>query len=185
MTRRDSWLVNQLPMGMLDDDFFLRFATMFEAEATSLLAGVDNIPNVVDPTVAPPEMVRWLGSWIGGARLDSSREDAFGRRLVRAASDSLAWRGTRAGLESFLEGLTGQPAQVAETGSVRRESDAGSPQPFVRMTVAGTAGLDPVEFAGLVADEVPANTPYEIWLSDRRIWPAPDPAGEPKEIDAR
>ena len=171
MTRRGSWLIGQLPMGMLDDDFFLRFASMFESEATTLLAGADNIPNVVDPTVAPPEVVRWLGSWVGAARIDSSLDEMFQRRLVRSTSDSLAWRGTRAGLERFLQGITGQPARIDETGSVRRDAGQPAPRPFIRITVAGTAGLDPAQFAALVADEVPANAAYEIWAGRDRIWP--------------
>ena len=171
MTRRDSWLVGQLPMGMLDDGFFLRFVSMFEEEATTLLDGVDNIPHVVDPTVAPPEMVRWLGSWIGLSPIDSSLDESMQRRLVRTGSRGLAWRGTRYGLERFLEAMTGAPADVAESGSVRRDEGAPAPDPAVVMRVQGTGRMSTREFVAVVADELPASASFEVWVGDHRVWP--------------
>lgn len=175
MTRRDSWLVGQLPMGMLDDDFFLRFVSMFEQEATTLLDGVDNIPHVVDPTVAPPALVRWLASWIGLAPIDSSLDEDLQRRLVRTGSERLAWRGTRFGLQRFLEVVTGGPAEVAESGSVRRDGGEAAPEPFVSMRVAGTGQMSVRDFVAVVQDELPANAGFEVWVAGSRVWP-PAPA---------
>ena len=117
--RRNDWLLSQLPMGMLDDDFFVRFVSLFEDVATSYLEGADNIPNVVDVDVAPPELVRWLGSWIGMPPIDSSLAEDLQRRLVSTASAILAWRGTRQGLEQFLTVVTGGPIEVEESGRHR------------------------------------------------------------------
>jgi len=83
VTRRDDWLIGQLPMGMLDDDFFLRYASIFEEVATSFLEGADNVTNILDVTVAPAEFVRWLGTWIGLESVDSSLDESLQRRLVR------------------------------------------------------------------------------------------------------
>ena len=177
MTRRDSWLVGQLPMGMLDDDFFLRFVSMFEQEATSLLDGVDNIPHVIDPDVAPPAMVRWLGSWIGMAPIDSSLPEDLQRRLVRMGGDCLAWRGTRYGLARFLEVVTGGPVEVEETGSVRVDAGEGVPEPFVTIRVAGTGRMSAREFVAVVEDELPANAGFEVWVAGSRVWPL-----EPVEV---
>ena len=116
--RRNDWLLSQLPMGMLDDDFFVRFVSLFEDVATSYLEGTDNIPNVVDVDVAPPELVRWLGSWIGMPPIDSSLAEDLQRRLVSTASAILAWRGTRQGLEQFLTVVTGGPIEVEESGGI-------------------------------------------------------------------
>ncbi len=171
MTRRDSWLVGQLPMGMLDDNFFLRFVSMFEEEATTLLEGVDNIPHVIDPTVAPPPMVRLLGSWIGLASVDSSLDENLQRHLVQAGSQCLAWRGTRFGLQRFLEVVTGGPVEVQESGAVRRALGEAAPEPFVSMRVTGTGQMSVREFVSVVGDELPANARFEIWVGDRRVWP--------------
>ena len=171
MTRRSDWLLGQLPMGMMDDGFFVRYVSLFQAVATSLLEGADNIPNVVDVTVAPLPVVRWLGSWIGLNSIDSSLPDDLQRRLVREASQILAWRGTRRGLERFLEVVTGAPAEVTESGAILREGEAPNEAPFVRMRVASVGWLSDEDFVELVADEIPANVTFELFVEDRQLWP--------------
>jgi phage tail-like protein len=171
MTRRADWLIGQLPMGMMDDGFFVRYISLFQEVATSLLEDADNIPNIVDVTVAPLPVVRWLGSWIGFTSIDSSLPDDLQRRLVREASKILAWRGTRRGLEQFLAVVTGAPAEVTESGAILREGEAPNDAPFVRMTVASTGWLSDEDFIELVADEIPANVTFELCVGDRQLWP--------------
>jgi phage tail-like protein len=171
MTRRSDWLIGQLPMGMLDDSFFVRYVSLFQHVATSLLEGTDNIPNAVDVTVAPLPVVRWLGSWIGMTSIDSSLPDDLQRRLVRESSQILSWRGTRRGLEQFLEVVTGTPAEVTESGAILREGEAPHDAPFVRMRVASTGWLSDDDFIELVADEIPANVTFELFVGDRQLWP--------------
>jgi len=171
VTRRESWLVGQLPMGMLDDDFFLRFVSMFEEEAGTVLDGVDNIPHAFDPTVAPPEMVRWLASWIGMPAIDSSLDESLQRRLVRTGSECLAWRGTGQGLRRFLEVTTQGPAEIVESGSIRPDNGEPAPPPSVVMRVGSTGGMPVGEFVGVVRDELPANVAFEIWVAGERVWP--------------
>lgn len=187
MRRRPDWLLNQLPMGMLDDEFFVRFISLFQEVATTLLDGVDNIPNVVDLTVAPPALVRWLGSWLAVTSIDASLPEELQRRLVRQAGRSLAWRGTRRGLESLLGALTEAPAEIEDSGGVRREvagavaSTAGegdataTPQATRKVTirVQSLGWLSEPDFVELVADELPANVAWELYLGERRLWPQP------------
>jgi phage tail-like protein len=175
VTRRADWLIGQLPMGMLDDSFFVRYVSMFQEVATTFLEDADNIPNVVDVTVAPLPVVRWLGSWIGQSAIDSSLPDELQRRLVREAGRILAWRGTRRGLVQFLEVVTGAPAEVEESGAILREGEAPHEAPFVRMRVASSGWLSDEDFVELVADEIPANVTFELHVGDRRLWPAPAP----------
>lgn len=176
MSRRSDWLIGQLPMGMLDDDFFVRFVSMFQEVATTLLDGADNIPNTVDVTVAPPELVRWLGSWLAIDSIDPSLPEELQRALVRAASRTLAWRGTRRGLEDYLEVLTGAPAEVTESGAVIRElPDDDAPElerpRTVGIRVHSIGWLSEEDFVDLVADEIPANVQWSLHLDDRQLWP--------------
>jgi phage tail-like protein len=175
--KRGSWLVGQLPMGMTDDDFFVRFVGIFEELATSFLEAADNIPNVVDVSVAPAELVRWLGSWIGAASIDSSLPEDLQRRLVRRASENLAWRGTKDGLARFLEVVTGSPAEIEESGRITREGQSGNRPPFVRVRVQSIGWLPDDDFVSLVEDEIPANVTYELYAGDRRLWPPTDDGG--------
>jgi phage tail-like protein len=171
VTRRTDWLVGQLPMGMLDDDFFVRFTSIFQEVATSFLEGADNIANVVDVTVAPSELVRWLGSWIGLESVDASLEESLQRRLVRQAGRDLAWRGTRRGLEEFLGVVTGGPVVVEETGGIGRAGRLGLRPPAVAVQVASTGWMSDDDFVALVSDEIPANVQFAVYLNERQLWP--------------
>lgn len=170
--RRNDWLVGQLPMGMLDDDFFVRFTSIFQELATTLLDGTDNVGNVVDVTVAPDSMVRWLGSWIGVDHIDSSLPVALQRRIVRESGQILAWRGTRRGLTQFLELVTGAPAEVDDSGGIFVAGEAGYRAPHVRMRVESTGWVPEADFLALVRDELPANVTYELFVGERRLWPS-------------
>jgi phage tail-like protein len=175
MTRRTDWLVGQLPMGMLDDDFFVRFTSIFQEVATSFLEGADNISNVVDVTVAPQELVRWLGSWIGLESVDASLEESLQRRLVRQAGRDLAWRGTRRGLEEFLAVVTGSPVVVEESGEIGRAGHLGVRTPSVTVRAASTGWMSDDDFVALVSDEIPANVRLAVYVNDRPLWPRDTP----------
>jgi phage tail-like protein len=59
-------------MGMTDDDFFVRFVSIFQEVASTLYEDADTIEHIVDPTVAPAPMLAWLGRWLGVSWLDAS-----------------------------------------------------------------------------------------------------------------
>jgi phage tail-like protein len=158
-------------MGMLDDDFFVRFVSIFQDVATTLLEDVDNLANVVDVTVAPDPVVRWLGSWLGISSIDASLPHELQRRIVRETSQMLTWRGTRRGLQQFLELVSGGPAEVEESGGVFAEGEAGGRVPFVRMRVASTGWVPEQDFVTLVQDEIPANVTFELVVGGRQLWP--------------
>lgn len=170
--RSDQWLLNQLPVGMFESDFFVRFVSIFQAVADTLLADADNIDYLADVTVAPDAMVRWLGSWIGTETIDPSLPDDLQRRIVASAATTLTWRGTTYGLQRFLELASGGPAEVEDGGGVWRDGDAPADTAWVRMTVQSTGWMDETDFIELVRDEVPAHVSAELYVGTRRIWPA-------------
>lgn len=172
--RRGDWLLSQLPVGMVEDDFFYRFVSIFQELSNTVVDGVDNIPNVVDPTVAPEAMVRWLGSWIGVDAVDPALPGELQRRIVRSASATLGWRGTRRGLEQFLRLMSGGPVRVEDGGGVFAEGGAPRRTAWVRMHVASTGWMSERDFASLIREEVPAHVAAELWVGDRRILPEKD-----------
>lgn len=169
--RRNDWLVGQLPVGMMEDGFFLRFVSLFQDLATGLLEGVDNIPNSVDVTVAPPALVRWLGSWIGIENIDSSLPVELQRRIVQESAKILAWRGTRRGLVRFLELMTDGPVEVTDSGGVFRAGEVDNQPPHVWIRVDSTGWVPERDFVALIRDELPANVTFEVFIRDRRLWP--------------
>ncbi len=125
--RRPDWLVGQLPIGMLDDDFFNRFVSIFQDEAVTYLDDIDNLANIIDPAVAPPSMVRFMGAWLALPAINPSLDETYQRRLVRDASKLLRWRGTQRCLKGMLELITGGPSKSVIAGAcstrVRRAND--------------------------------------------------------------
>lgn len=177
--RPDDWLVNQLPMGMLEDDFFVRFVRIFQAVATTILEDVDNLDNVLDITVAPDAVVRWLGSWIDVDDIDSSLDHELQRRIVHESGRRLAWRGTRLGVQSLVELISGAPAVVEDSGGIFAEGTTDHRTPFVRIDAASTGWLPDDAFVAVLAQELPANVDYAIFVDGRRLWPPPPPEPEP------
>jgi len=175
--RNPNWLINQMPVGMLDSEFFVQFLSIFQEVGGTLLEGADNIENVVDPTIAPDAMVRWMGSWIGVDSVDPSLPRELQRMIVRSSARTMSWRGTRAGLEQFLEMTSGGPAQVVDGGGIWREGEAPADTAQVRMTVASTGWLEEGDFVALVRDEVPAHVRAELWIGDRQVWSSAVEAG--------
>lgn len=172
--RDPNWMLNQLPVGMLASDFFVRFVSIFQELGTSLLADADNIENAIDLTVAPDELVRWLGSWIGIDSIDPSLPDGLQRRIVASSSRTLAWRGTAVGLRRFLELASDGPARVIDGGGVWRDGEAPADTAWVRMEVESTGWLPEADFVALVRDEVPAHVRAELHVADRCVWRSDD-----------
>jgi phage tail-like protein len=169
--RQPDWLVGQLPVGMLEDNFFYRFASIFQEQAGTFLDAVDNLDKVVDPAVAPPAMVRFLAAWLALPPLDPTLDETYQRKFVMQAAKLRWWRGTRQGLQAFLELLTGGPVRVDDSGGVSRRCS--SPPRCAKVTVrVGTTGwLSEEDFVELVRDEVPANVALELFVGEQRLWP--------------
>ena len=104
------WLVHQLPVGMVEDEFLVRFLSIFQDVADTVVDQIDNLPHMFDPTVAPLPMVRTLGGWLGLDWIDPSLPDALQRRIVREYFALLRWRGTQRGMRQLLELISEAPA---------------------------------------------------------------------------
>ncbi|MGY6502399.1 MAG: phage tail protein [Acidimicrobiales bacterium] len=174
--RRDDWLLAQLPMGMLEDDFFTRFVGIFQEVASTYLDDVDNLDHLVDPTVSPTPFVPYLGSWIGVQSIDPSLPDDLQRRIVRETSSILAWRGTYRGLVQFLELVCEGEVSVTETGGVFREGQAPATPARIEIHVETIRWATVDDFVALVLDELPASVPASIVVGGELVWPTPDQA---------
>jgi phage tail-like protein len=167
--RNPQWLVNQLPVGMLQSDFFVRFVSMFQELAGSMMDGADQIDRIPDATVTPVPMVGHLGSWIGVDTIDASLPEELQRLILRSSSKALGHRGTIRGLRGYLEMLSGAEAEVTDGGGIWIEGEAPADYAWVRMRVQGTGHLSEDEFVALVRDEVPAHVRAELWVAGRRV----------------
>jgi len=167
--RHPRWLVDQLPVGMVQSDFFVRFVALFQELASTLLDDADLVEHIPDVTVTPAPMLQTLAGWIGVDGVDASLPPQLQRLIVASSSRSLAHRGTVRGLREFVEMLSGAPAQVIDGGGVWREGDAPRDVAWVRITVAGTGHLSEDEFVAILRDEIPAHVRIEVWVGSRRV----------------
>ncbi len=167
--RHPQWLVNQLPVGMLGSDFFVRFVSIFQDMAETLMDEADQVQHVPDASVTPTPLLAYLASWIDVRTVDPSLPEQVQRTILRSSAKALAQRGTRRGLEAYLTMLSGEPAEVTDGGGVWSEGEAPDDVAWVRMRVAGTGHLSEDEFVALVVDEIPAHVRAELYVGHRRL----------------
>jgi phage tail-like protein len=168
---------------MLEDDFFARFAALFQDVAGTLVDAVDTISATVDPDIAPAPFLPWLGTWIGDTGVPGDT-DLRQREWLRCQARALAWRGTRFGLELILRELCGGgPVRVDDGGGVYAAGGCPSGDPsWVRVEVPDTGGLAPSDLARLVRDEVPAQVRVELLVGGVPVLgPGPDLAADSGE----
>lgn len=167
--RHTQWLVNQLPVGMLGGDFFVRFVSIFQELSETLMEGADQVEHIPDATVTPVPMLGLLASWIGVHTVDESLPEDLQRLILRSSARALAFRGTKGGLEGYLEMLSGGPVEVTDGGGVWLEGEAPEDVAWVQMRVQGTGHLSEDEFVALIRDEIPAHVRAELFVLGRRV----------------
>jgi len=172
--RRHDWLLQQLPVAMVEDDFLGRFLMIFQSIADTELHQIDTLGHLFDPAVAPDGMVRAMATWVGIDWVDSSLPDLLQRDLVRGYSSIVRWRGTRRGLRLLLELVSGGPASVLDSGGVYAEGEAPAADPFVVLRVEQLGWATEDDLLRIVRTELPAHVVFELHVGSRRIWP-PEP----------
>jgi phage tail-like protein len=175
--RRDDWLIGQLPVGMVEDEFLVRFLSIFQDVANTVVDQIDALPHMFDTTVAPSAMVRTLGRWIGLDWVDPSLPDALQRQIVQAYFSILSLRGTRRGMQQLLEVISGAPADVEDRGGIFAEGEAPFDAAHVRLSVETSGWATEDDLIRIVRSELPASVTFELFVGGRRVWP-PTPQGE-------
>lgn len=170
--RRADWLSHQLPVGMTDDEFLMRFLMIFQSVSETVLHQVDTLPHTFDPAVAPDAMVRLMGQWMGVDWIDSTLDDLDQRELVRTYSDLLRWRGTSRGLRELLEQISGAPAVVEDNGGIYPEGESPRTAPHVTIRIESTGWAAADDLVRIVRAELPASVTFEMSVGPVRIWPA-------------
>jgi phage tail-like protein len=172
--RPRDWLVHQLPVGMIDDDFLVRFLRIFEDVSETVLHQVDNVPHLFDVSVAPDVMVRTVGAWLGLDWVDPSLADAQQRAVVRGYSGALLQRGTRGGLIEVLELICGPGVVVTDSGGVYREGKAPTSEPHVDIDVPTRGWATKADLVRIVRSELPASVTFGLSIGGEVVHPSTD-----------
>ena len=170
--RRDDWLTHQLPVGMAEDDFLMRFMTIFQRVSDTVVHQIDALSHMFDPTVAPDAMVRLMAEWLGVDWVDSSLDERLQRMIVLQYSQLIQWRGTKRGIRQLLELLSGGgEVEVLDTGGVFPEGEAPGGPAHVRLDMS-SAGWNRVDdLVRIIRDELPASVGFDLWIAGERVWP--------------
>lgn len=102
-----------LPSLYEDDDFMGRFLMVFESFWNPIDVQINQLFNYFDPKITPPDFVPWLSSWFNLA-LDEGWPEEKQRKLIYEALPLYRKRGTRQGLQNFIEIYTGYIPEITE-----------------------------------------------------------------------
>jgi phage tail-like protein len=176
-----------LPAVFVRDEVMGRFLSLFESFWRPIDLQIESLPFYFDPALAPPEFLHWLASWIDLALDDRWPLDRR-RALLRSAFSIYRKRGTRQGLQEYLEIYTGGQVQIVEhraenlrlgsgvqLGSGLALGGANQPHTFtVRLRLPPTtapSGGDGIAslrrvIESIVEAEKPAHTRYTLYIED-------------------
>jgi len=166
--RPRGWLASQLPPAMITpasvgeaDPFLPRYLSIFEDVAGTVQDRVDSLAHLLDPTVAPLPMVRWLGSWMG-LNVPDSMDPELQRKLVRATGHWLSLRGTPRGLGGLVAELTSGEVRVIDEGGVFSPSEELRFGTTVTVEVETTGKLTDSQLRSIISSGLPVGTKLEL-----------------------
>jgi phage tail-like protein len=141
---------------------------LFLAPVEALFDGidgkVDGLPRRIDPATAPEEWVAFLMRWLGFPPLDSL-DAGVRKKLLLAAPELLARRGTMRALQQVLDIVTGGQALVRDSAAMPRpwilaggDADGGRVGPRLGLdTLVVEADTGSLRLGGTVLGEAPLN----------------------------
>ncbi len=105
-----------LPAVYREDELMGRFLMLFESFWEPIVWQINQMHVYLDPQLTQAELLPWLASWIGLA-LDERWPEARRRKLLSSAVTLFRRRGTKRGLQDYLEVYTGVRPQIVEHGA--------------------------------------------------------------------
>jgi phage tail-like protein len=164
------------------DEFMGRFLMLFESFWAPIVERIDVLPHYFDARTVPPDLLPWLASWVNLV-LDERWPEAKRRRLLQSAVSLYRRRGTKAGLQDYLEIYSDVRPRILEQGGqnfrlgpgarLGRDMALGTtnqPHTFqVVLPLPAAVAADPRQaeeqrriIAAIIAAEKPAHTAYTL-----------------------
>ena len=105
--------LNYMPALYDKDELMGRFLMLFESFWMPIEGQINNLPLYFDPSMTPSEFLPWLASWFNLV-LDARWPEERRRQLLRSAVSLYRKRGTKQGLQEYLELFTGERPEIIE-----------------------------------------------------------------------
>jgi phage tail-like protein len=171
----DSILAAYLPGILRQDPFLANFLRVFDSMLRPLLETLDSIDSYFDPGLTPPDMIPWLGSWLG-EEFPSHWPASVRRALLREAATIHRARGTKFGLKRALELVTGREVLVMDNASGLRldeEAKLGINSSLelpdlnsIHIVINGGSGIDLRAVTQVIQQLKPAHAVFSIRITD-------------------
>lgn len=136
-----------LPALYDDNDLMARFLMLFESFWKPVEGQIQDGWLYFDPKMTTPDFLPWLAALIG-LTLDQRWPEPRQRTLLCAAASLYRRRGTRRGLQEFLEIFTGRPVKIVEN---RAENFQLAPKARLGSTIALGRQNEPHTFTVFVS----------------------------------
>lgn len=158
-------LEHQIPAMLMDDPLICAFLRALDEVIAPVIQVLDCFDAYLDPHLAPPDMVSYLGSWILADIEDVWSEDAI-REDVARAHDRAVWAGTAHALRERLVPRITESVEIGDPGDTLVStmgtdpatwSDASNP---VVQVVAASG--DPERIRRIISRLAPANVALEV-----------------------
>jgi phage tail-like protein len=162
VTAQAGWLVEQLPRAMAADQVLHDLVSAFEQVHDTVRERIDAVEHQVDTGLASPDMLQYLGSWLG-VMLEPTDPADYRRSMVREVGKLLGWRGTRYGVEALLAAATGARVTVLDGGGVYGSNDkVPPPDPVVVVQMDHTGHLTERQVMAFLASELPLGAKVQL-----------------------
>lgn len=167
-----------LPALYTRDDLMGRLLMLFESFWSPVSRQIGQLEMYFDPSTAPADFLPWLASWLDLVLEERWPEDRR-RDLLKAARRLYEKRGTRIGLQEYLEIYTGGEVQIVEhkadnlrlgrtaaMGDARALGTQNRPHTFTVIVRLPSLPDDTTDWEGiltqLIDGEKPAHTTYTL-----------------------
>ena len=166
------------------DEFMGRFLMLFDSFWEPTKDRIDHIEYYFDPKLTPPDLLPWLATWVDLV-LDEQWPEAKRRQLLSAMVPLYRRRGTRGGLQDYLQIYTGRDVKITEHRAHNFQLGAGTrlghsvalgkrnvPHTFtVEVSVPPAPSLEASKrrqrkIEAIIESEKPAHTTYTLILEE-------------------
>lgn len=161
-------LERQIPAMLAEDPLICAFLRGLDEVSAPAIHVLDCFDAYLDPRLAPPDMVAYLGSWILADIDDVWSEEAI-RDDVAKAHERAVWAGTVKALRDRLVPREMQSVEIIETGTTLTSTMPTDPQQWTEVDgpgvrVVASAG-DLEDIRRIVSRLVPAHVALEVAVS--------------------
>jgi phage tail-like protein len=168
-------LADLLPGVYLEDQLTRGFTRGLDTVLAPVFLTLDCLDAYVDPALTPEDFLPWLASWVGVSLVENWPAERK-RRIVATAVARHRDRGTRDGLRTHLELVTGGQVEIHDSGGTVWSDDPdvdppGDPVPSLRLTVRVPipASVDVDRLTAIVREARPAHLPFTVEVVQRAL----------------